>query len=440
MPTLSSFTSTNQFRTETASDAFKMDCGYLIGLTYQAPTFSSVGASNNPGNLFGWLIYAKAINSSPATGKTADTYVYYTSPSALVNDLNKLNGNGSTISGATGVLINPINTTGNSFGFFIYDGTQNSDGTSDLGVTGAGREFLYALDYLSYGGNLVIAGTTKGFSDWKIAYNTDFDLIMGATGLGFSGAQRWLEKEAPYTIGVFPSLDDGTGTTLTNFVFKGTSFVEGATVADRVFSVYGQKTVTNLPLPSLYPSGVLTYINNLSADVAGMFTRTNARNEIYLTIAGSARGFILNGDVTTTVNWSDTDLKNVLKNARVNYFLNYTTKFLGADLVGATASISNPIVDERIGPAQMKAKMKRDITNIGLKYLYELNNPTTRNLVTGEITNYLLQYTTYLDTTKTQVICDSTNNNDNVSTLTIFVNVTPLIGTTSFTLNITLNQ
>ncbi len=439
MPTLSSFTSTNQFRTETASDAFKMDCGYLIGLTYVAPTFSSVGASNNPGNLFGWLIYARAIKSSPAAGTTADTYVYYTSPSALVNDLNKLNGS-STISGATGVLINPTTTTGNSFGLFIYDGTTNTDGTSNLGVTGAGREFLYALDYLSYGGNLVIAGTTQGFSDWKTAYNTDFDLIMGATGLGFSGAQRWLENEAPYTIGVFPSLNDGAGTTLANFVFNGTSFVEGATVADRVFSVYGQKTVTNFPLPSLYTSGVLTYVNNLSGDVAGMFTRVNARNELYLTIAGSARGFILNGDVTTTVNWADTKLKNVLKNARVNYFLNYTTKFLGADLVGATASTSNPIVDERIGPAQMKAKMKRDITNIGVKYLYELNNATTRNLVTGEITNYLLQYTTYLDTTKTQVICDSTNNTDNVATLTIFVNVTPLIGTTSFTLNITLNQ
>jgi len=433
MPTLSSFTSTNQFRTETASDAFKMDCGYLIGLTFVAPTFSTVGASNNPGNLFGWLIYARAIKSSPAIGTTASTYVYYTSPSAIVNDLNKLNG-------VTGALINPTTTTGNSFGFFIYDGIINSDQTTNLGITGAGREFLYALDYLSYGGNLVIAGTTKGFLDWQTDFNTDFDLIMGATGLGFSGAQRWLEKEAPYTIGVFPSLNDGAGTTLTNFVFNGTSFVEGATVADRVFSVYGQKTITNLPLPSLYTSGVLTYVNNLSADVAGMFTRVNARNELYLTIAGSARGFILNGDVTTTVNFADTDLKNLLKKARVNYFLNYTTKFLGADLVGATASTSNPIVDERIGPAQMKAKMKRDITNIGLKYLYELNNPTTRNLVTGEITNYLLQYTTYLDTTKTQVICDSTNNNDNVSTLTIFVNVTPLIGTTSFTLNITLNQ
>jgi len=439
MPTLSSFTSTNQFRTETASDAFKMDCGYLIGLTYQAPTFSSVGASNNPGNLFGWLLYARTVKSSPAVGTTADTYVYYTNPSDLVNDLNKLNGS-STIKGATGVLINPTTTVGNSFGFFIYDGTLNPDGTSNLGVTGAGREFLYALDYLSYGGNLVIAGTTKGFLDWKTAYNTDFDLIMGATGLGFSGAQRWLEKEAPYTIGVFPSLNDGAGTTLTNFVFNGTSFIDGATVADRVFSVYGQKTITKLPLPSLYTSGVLTYVNNLSADVAGMFTRVNARNELYLSIAGSARSFILNGDVTTTVNWADTVLKNILKTARVNYFLNYTTKFLGADLVGATASSSDPIVDERIGPAQMKAKMKRDITNIGIKYLYELNNATTRNLVTGEITNYLLQYATYLDTTKTQVICDSTNNTDNSSTLTIFVNVTPLIGTTSFTLNITLNQ
>jgi hypothetical protein len=433
MPTLSSFTSTNQFRSETASDAFKMDCGYLIGVTYQEPTFSDNGASNNPGNLFGWLIYARAVKSSPAVGNTASTYVYYTAPSELVNDLNKL-------SGVTGVLINPTNTTGNSFGFFIYDGTSNTDNTSSLGITGAGREFLYALDYLSYGGNLIIAGNTQGFYDWKTAYNTDVDLIMGATGLGFTEAQQWLEMESPYTIGIFPSLNDGAGTTLANFVFSSTSFVEGATVADRVFSVYGQKTITKLPTPSLYTAGVLTYVNNLSADVAGMFTRVNARNELYLTIAGSARGFILNGDVTTTVNWADTNLKNILKNARVNYFLNYTTKFLGSDLVGATASTSSPIVDERIGPAQMKAKMKRDITDIGIKYLYELNNTSTRTLITGEITNYLLQYSTYLDTTKTQVICDSTNNTDNSATLSIFVNVTPLIGTTSFTLNITLNQ
>jgi hypothetical protein len=434
MPTLSSFTSTNQFRTETASDAFKMDCGYLTGLTYVAPTFSSVGASNNPGNLFGWLIYARAIKSSPAIGTTASTYVYYTSPSAIVNDLNKLNG-------VTGALINPTTTTGNSFGFFIYDGTTNTDGTSNLGVTGAGREFLYALDYLSYGGNLVIAGTTKGFLDWKTDYNTDFDLIMGATGLGFSGAQRWLEREAPYTIGVFPSLNDGAGTTLTNFVFNGTSFVEGATVADRVFSVYGQKTVTNLPLPSLYTSGVLTYVNNLSADVAGMFTRVNARNELYLTIAGSSRGTILNGSVTGTVNWSDSALKTLLTGARVNYFLNFTSgNFLGSDLVGATASTSAPIVDERVGPAQMKSAMKRDITDIGLKYLYQINNATTRLLITAEIQNYLLEYSTNIDTAQTQVVCNSTNNTDNAASLTIFVSVTPLLGTSTFTLNITLAQ
>ena len=171
-----------------------------------------------------------------------------------------------------------------------------------------------------------------------------------------------------------------------------------------------------------------------------MFTRSNAKNELYLTIAGSSRGYILNGNLSTTVNWADTDLKDILKNNRVNYFLNYTTKFLGSDLVGATLSTSIPIVDERIGPAQMKSKMKRDITNIGLKYLYELNNSTTRTLVTGEVTNYLLQYATYLDTTKTQVICDSSNNTDNSATLTIFVNVTPLVGASSFTLLIALNQ
>ena len=88
----------------------------------------------------------------------------------------------------------------------------------------------------------------------------------------------------------------------------------------------------------------------------------------------------------------------------------------------------------------MKSAMKRDITDIGIKYLYQINNATTRLLVTAEIQNYLLEYSTNIDTTQTQVVCNSTNNTDNTASLTIFVSVTPLIGTTTFTINITLTQ
>ena len=434
MATLSSFTSTNQFNRETVSTASQMTAAFLTGFTFDNSgiSFDNRVPTKDPGGLFGWLLYAKAVKSSPATGTTGDKYIFYNSPSGLINDLNKL-------SGATGCLINATGTT-NPFGFFANVGADTSIG---FGGTGnAGLDFLYALDYLSYGGNLVIAGATIGFNQYKVDTSDDIDLAMcTGTGAGFTGIQKWLESESPYTIGIFPTIDNGAGLTLIGFTFASTAFTEGATVADRVFSVYGQKTVNNFPVPSLLNGGKITYKNNLSADIAGFFTRANSRGELYLTIAGSSRGTVLNGAVTDTVNWSDSALKTLLTKNRVNYFLNFTSgNFLGSDLVGATFSSSAPIVDERVGPAQMKSAMKRDITDIGIKYLYQINNATTRLLVTAEIQNYLLEYSTNIDTTQTQVVCNSTNNTDNTASLTIFVSVTPLIGTTTFTINITLTQ
>jgi hypothetical protein len=131
-------------------------------------------------------------------------------------------------------------------------------------------------------------------------------------------------------------------------------------------------------------------------------------------------------------------LRNTLKNNRVNFFLDYNPKFLGSDFVGATASSSDLTVDERIGPAQIKTSMRRDITDIGLKYLYEINNETTRAIVTSEIENYVLQYQSVLDTTQTQIVCNSTNNTDNSSNLSIFVSVKPLVATSAFTIDILL--
>ena len=429
MPSLTSFTNPNSYATETPSVLNKLNAGFLIGLTYQAPLYDTAGATNNPGNLFGWLIQARTIAPSatiPAPGTTLDTYVYYTNPYDMVTDLNKL-------SGLTGVLINTSGTA-NTYGFFI------KDSTNAVKVQQAGREFLYALDYLAYGGNLIVAGNTAGFYKFITDTGSNIDLIFGGTGNGIAKAQKWLELESPTTIGVFASQSNGTGITLDNYNFSGTSFVDGATVADRVYSIYGQKTRNEISVTSLVTNGTLTYTNNLTADIAGLFTRAKSRNELYLSIAGASRGIIINGDLSDTVDWSNTSLKSILKTSRVNYVLNYTTKFVGSDLVGATASSSEPTVDERIGPAMLKTVLKRDITNIGLKYLYEINNITLRQLVTNDIENYLIQYNNILDTQYTQVTCDSTNNTDNASALNIYVSVKPLAGSTNFTLNINLTQ
>ena len=429
MPSLTSFTNPTTYITEVPATTNKLTAAFLSGITYFAPTIDNVGATANPGNLFGWLIHARSIAPSSnviAPGTTTDSYVYYTNPYDMITDLNVLGG-------LTGVLINTTGTA-NTYGFFI------KDSTNAVKVQQPGKEFLYCFDYLAYGGNLVIAGNTAGFYKFLADSGSNIDIIFGGTGLGVTRAQKWLESEAPNTVGVFASLSDGTGTTCDTFVFSNPTFTEGATLANRVFSIYGQKTRNNLSVASLVTNGTLSYTNNLNADVAGLFTRAKSRNQLYLTIAGSSRGTILNGDLSNTVDWTNTALKNLLKTNRVNYILNYTTKFLGSDLVGATASSTEPGIGERIGPAMLKTVLNRDITQIGLKYLYEVNNETTRQLVTNEIKNYLAQYNTSLDVTGTQITCDSTNNTNNTAGLNIYVAVKPLIGTTTFTLSINLTQ
>jgi hypothetical protein len=436
MPSFTSFTSPNQYTTETPATTSKLNCAYITGFTYQAPTFSGGNATNNPGNLFGWLIYSKAILSNPASGTTGDTYVYYTNPFDFISDLNLI---GNCASSA-GVLINSDGTA-NTFGFFINDNTT----AVKFSNSGVGNEFLHVLDYLAYGGNIVIAGTTAGLYSFITNEDQEIDLIMGICGpagysAGFARSQNWLKNESPYTVGIFPTTQVGLGYTNGASLLADQAFVSGATVADRVFSVYGQKTRTNLSVPSLLANGTLTYTHALTPDVAGIFTRAKSRNEEFLSVAGSSRGYILNGDVSPAVNWSDSTLKNILKTSRVNYVLNFTTKFLGSDLVGCTASSSEPIVDERVGPAQLKTVVKRDVTNIAINYLYEINNETTRTLLVADIENYLTQYASFLDTTQTQITCDTTNNINNSSTLNIFMSLKPLAGNTNFVLNINLTQ
>jgi hypothetical protein len=166
--------------------------------------------------------------------------------------------------------------------------------------------------------------------------------------------------------------------------------------------------------------------------VAGFFARVKNRNELFLTIAGLDRSTILNGDVINPINWSD-PLKNNLRSNKVNFFVNANEKFLGADLVGATAATNGIIsVDDRIGPAKLKLAITQAINNVAFKYVFDINNALTRDQVTSEIQTALDPFNPYLDTTKTQIICNGTNNEDNSNTLNIAVIAKPIVGTESF--------
>ena len=428
-PSLSSFTNSNQYQTETALNP--LIAGILAGSTFNQPDFSGQNgaAEKDPGGLFGWLVYSRATKYSPARGTTADTYIAYTNPNDLVSDLNQLGG-------ITYCLVSDT-TQGGTFGIF-----KNGGAGYIIGLT-AGTDFLYAVNYLAYGGILVVAGTTGGLNKYETDNNTTLDVFFGSTAS--SGAVNWLLNK-PYTTAIFPSVADSTGTVGSGYnmapyatLSPGAPVSAGSTFANRMFNVCGLKTVTDLGTDSVAANTKITYTISAVSDVAGAFNRTKDRNELYLSVAGLSRSTVLNGSISNSIKWDDITTKNTLRTNRVNFFVTYTPPFLGQDLVGATAGTSTTIsVDERIGPARLKMAVTNDVTNITLKYLYLVNNATTRSNLSSEISVYLEKYSAYLDTTQTQIICDSTNNIDNAQALNVTVILKPILSTESISVTVNL--
>ena len=418
---LSSFLSSNQYSRENISVPFV--AGIVSGSPYTIPTFDNNGTITDPGGLFGWLIYARttsALGSVGVKGTTADRYILYSNPSDLVQDLNRL-------SGVTNCL---LGNSGSTFAFFV------DTGIPELSATKNGTDFIHAINFMAYGGNLVIAGSTSGLNSYLSANSTNnFDVLLDPY-LNKQN-QNWLEEQ-PYTIGIFPSRYDsgetGLGYTLADFGSVGT----GDNI--RFFSVYGLKTPTaKLNTDLLKANSTFTYNVPAVSDIGGFFTRAKNLNEIYITIAGLDRSTILNGKVIPTVLWEN-PLKNTLRSNKVNFFVTYDPPFLGSDLVGVTLSTSALTVNDRVGPARLYTDINKVVNNIGMKYVFQINNSNTRNQITSEIETALDQFATFLDTTKTQIICDSRNNTDNDSNLNIQVIAKPIVSTESFVVTFSYTQ
>jgi hypothetical protein len=432
-PTLSSFVSSNQYQSETIATN-PLVAGFYAGGTsgtrYTAPTFSGVSgaASNDPGGMFGWLVYAKSTLSPVADSDTTKTYYVYTNPGSLVSDLNLLNG-------ITACLVSTL-AQGGTYGFFLSSGTT-------ITPKNAGTDFIHAINYLAYGGTIVLTGSTAGFDDYENQNNKSIEVLIGSTAN--ASLVSWLNTKQ-YTVGVFPTKADavnglGAGYTMPNYdTFAGSSYVTtGTTFSSKIFNVYGTKTqpaydLSTLSVASTLASTTITAV----ADVAGFFARAKSQNGLFVSVAGVNVSSVLNGKIANAVEWSNSSLKTILRNNRVNFFINYTPIFLGQDLVGATANTAAVVSSERIGASELRISIQKDVTTITLKYLYLINNPTTRSALTTEVTNYLGKYTTYIDPAYTQVICDNSNNTDNSTTITVDLIVKPILSADTILINTSL--
>lgn len=426
-PSLSSFISSNQYNTETVT-VNRCIAGLLAGSTYVQPGFSATsGSTNDPGGLFGWLIYSRSsLFNTPAKGTTADTYLVYGSPSDLVGDLNKLGG-------VTYCLVSTP-SQGGTFGFFLNTNNSISGRT-------AGVDFLYAVNYLAYGGILVISGTTTGFNDYESATGNYIDVLIGTTAN--TPLCGWLNNK-DYTVGIFPSIGDdkgqlGAGYTMANYASftSAAAASRGTTFSNRVFNIYGVKGVYDLSTDLLATNSKMSYILPAVSDVAGFFTRAKNKNTLYLSVAGSSNATLLNGIIANPINVDRKDLKLILKNNRVNYFINASNSFLGQDLVGATASTDTVKAYERIGVSELNLQIQKVATDLAQKYLFQTNNEVTRSSLVTEINSFLNTLTTYIDMSQTTVICDTSNGNaDNGSVLYVTITFKPYVSSSSTSINV----
>jgi len=410
-----------------------MVCGGLTGFRYQAPSFTGVNgaAANDPGGLFGWLVYSKTLIPSTVTDWTTKTYFVYDGMNELFSDLNRLGG-------VTACLVSTPGQ-GGTYGFFL-----NTSGIIS-GQTFA-TDFLYALNYLSYGGQLVVAGTTAGLNDYDLQ-NVDYPINVLIGNTANSDNISWL-RQKPYVMGIFPSSKDsngqvGAGYTMQNFTsLLGSTYASyaasGTTFSTRVFNVCGVKSSGSINTGLLAASSAMPgYYLPVISDIAGFYQRALDTNTLYNSIAGVNNSTLLNGSLINGIEWTNTDTKTTLKNNRVNYFVNTGSSFLGQDLVGATSSSSDPTVANRFGPNVMRTQIEKTVSEIGLKYLFKVNNAVTRAQVVAEVQAYLTQLANFIDQTGTTVICSEANGNvDNSANLYITVVVKPIASTTNFVVDV----
>jgi hypothetical protein len=422
-PTLNSFLSPNYFNNEITTNP--LYAAMLAGSTFVTPSFSGIcgAASTDPGGLFGWLMYSRIYVANPVKGTTSDTYIVYNNAFDFINDLNAL-------SGITGFIISQVNS-GGTYGLFTQSGTELTPQT-------IGNDFLYALHYLAYGAQLILAGSTTGFYNYETTTSNKLDILIGQTAN--TAVARYVEK-TPQIIGIFPTASNGSGYTAQNFdsLFSSSNLVTGATVSDRIFNVNGQIQRNKIPTTTLSNNTTITYTLNAVSEVAGAFARAKNTRNIYVSVAGVNYSTPLNGIVKNPILWYDSDTKNIFKKNRVNFYsktdANY---FLGLDVVGATAGAGITYSsNERVGPSKLYQDIETQTTNILLKYVFSINNSATRSAVVSEVKQYLVSLSQYIDSNFTLITCDSSNNTDNSSTITVEIVVKPIVSTEEFVITVT---
>lgn len=443
----------------------------VVGMKLGHGPYSTVNAT---GGLFYCL--------GQATGLTTDKWFAYDNASQLIADLNSgLSGTSTTFNanfvasfgGITGPsramieLSSCLSTLAYGCSVVIFGSYKSmkeyqEDPTNDPLEAVVIEEQGTSIDLLTpTTNNLMLGMTTQypGFTDSSVSPTGAYDPIMlmqqstafnncfffhaALTGADFSIAQDVTFGVDYSNIKRYSGLDGRTGTYY-NLSNGSSGYTLTSDQLTRTFCVLGKKT-TEWQFSSGnnfgYTDDVCTVYSLLAYDAAGAMARAKSRNELFYSIAGVDRSKILNANsVTPSFIQTNSTPLDALKTNRVNYYLSSSTNglfFLGSDVVGSTGTIA---LENRFGPAYLKAKVTEDVYTLGEPYMFQINNSATRSNYTTTVENYLQNYSNVLQNEYTQVICDETNNTDNSSSLNITVTFRPLISNYDISVTVSLQS
>lgn len=435
MPNFNLFNSLTQLDLSYNSTTFIS--GYIAeGFTaYTKPTLSGSGnPSNDPGGLFGWLLWSRADLQDPPVGYTYDTYIIYNNRNDFLRDLNAI-GNDSSYKNV------PFNLNPGATYTFFYSTSGDRTVYPNYPV---GYDFLQVINVLSFGARLVLAGNTTGLLDYMNDNSTPTNTLKLLIGQTADSARAKFVESNNNLFGVFPTVNNGLGYTAAPFdtLFGATSSVlnptptpntAGPTAGNRIINIYGRALFDTTTTQWQASSALQTSIN-CTSDFAGAMARSSAGGlgGPYGGPAGIDYSSEVNTKFRNIVDSSNTTLANILKKNRVNYYTAAAgSKFLPIDLVGATAALGSTYANkDRIGPNYLAETIERAFLAILQNFISRQNNAQTRSeVVTAlETAQYSLAGALAFIQNLT-IICDGSNNTDNSATLRVDVSLTPVTTT-----------
>lgn len=395
---------------------------------YTTPTMSGRNLpTNDIGGLFGWLLWSRYNIQDPPVGNSYDTYIKYTKKEDFLRDVNAI-GNSTTYS-----LVPYSANPGATYCFFY----SNIGETVIQPTYPIGNDFLHVINLLSYNMPLVIAGSTTGIADYNIDNSNPVNIVKTLVGQTGDAARAKFLETTPNIFGIFPSINNGMGLTALPFdtLFGATTSVQnpatgGATVANRIVNVYGNGSF-NIDSRTWLADSSLKATLNLTSDIAGTMAKAALTSGgVYFSPTGPSNKPLGNMGIASIV--TNTTTQSTLRQNRVNYFIAANgDKFLGSDLVGATANTDSSYANkDRIAPNYSAETIERSFTSILSTFIGRQNNSALRSEVSTALQNILYSLAQLTSTfEQILIVCDGSNNTDNSATLRVDVSLTPITAT-----------